>query len=79
MTFRRRRPLSGPWIRIPTEPQRVWPVAFATDKAALEAEIRVVMTRSVSRFQAQALKTRNLLHGMTQREYMTHKLVPHFA
>jgi hypothetical protein len=51
MTFRRRRPLSGPWIRIPTESQRVWPVAFATDEEALEAKIGVVVTRSVSRFE----------------------------
>jgi hypothetical protein len=51
MTFRRRRPLSGPWIRIPTDPQRVWPVVFATDKAALEAKIGVVVTRSVSKFE----------------------------
>jgi len=51
MTFRQRRPLSGPWMRIPTESQRAWPVAFATDEAALEANIGVVVTRSVSRFE----------------------------
>jgi hypothetical protein len=51
MTFRRRRLLLSPWIRIPTESQRFWPVAFATDKEALEAKIGVMVTRSVSRFE----------------------------
>ena len=51
MTFRRRRLLLSPWIRIPTESQRFWPVAFATDKEALEAKIGVVVTRSVPRFE----------------------------
>ena len=51
MTFRRRRPLPGPWIRIPTEAQRAWPVAFATDREALEANIGVVVTRPVSRYE----------------------------
>ena len=30
---------------------RAWPVAFATDREALEANIGVVVTRSVSRYE----------------------------
>jgi hypothetical protein len=51
MTFRLRKQLSGPWIRIPTETQRRWPVAFASDPDALEAQIGVVVTKDVKRFE----------------------------
>jgi hypothetical protein len=50
MTFRLRQQLSGPWIRIPTESRKRWPVAFASDPAALEAQIGVVVTKDVERF-----------------------------
>ena len=36
---------------IPTDTQRAWPVAFATDREALEANTEVVVTRSVSRYE----------------------------
>jgi hypothetical protein len=51
MTFRLRKQLSGPWIRIPTETQKRWPVAFASDPDALEAQIGVVVTKEVKRFE----------------------------
>ena len=38
-------------MRIPKVSQRAWPVAFATDEAAQEANIGVVVTRSVSQFE----------------------------
>ena len=51
MTFRLRKQLSGPWIRIPTETQKRWPVAFTSDPDALEAQIGVVVTKEVKRFE----------------------------
>ena len=51
MTFRLRQQLSGPWIRIPMESQKRWPVAFATDTTALEAQVGVVVTKDVERFE----------------------------
>ena len=39
MTSRLRKQLIGPWIRIPPETQKRWPVAFASDPGALEAQI----------------------------------------
>ena len=51
MTFRLRQQLSGPWIRIPTESQKRWPVAFASDSTALEAQVGVVVTKDVERFE----------------------------
>ena len=51
MTFRPRRQLPGTWICFRMETQRFWPVAVATDTDALEAQLEVVVTRSVSRFE----------------------------
>ena len=51
MTFRPRRQLPGTWICFRMETQRFWPVAVATDTEALEAQLEVVVTRSVSRFE----------------------------
>jgi hypothetical protein len=43
--------LSDPWIRISTESQKRWPVALASDPSALEAQIGVVVTKEVKRFE----------------------------
>jgi hypothetical protein len=51
MTFRLCKHLSGPWIRIPTELQKRWPVTFASDPDALEDQIGVVVTKEVKRFE----------------------------
>ena len=50
MTSRLRKQLIGSWIRIPTETQKKWPVAFASDPDALEAQIGVVVTKDVGRY-----------------------------
>ena len=50
MTTRLRKQLIGPWIHIPTETQKRWSVAFASDPDALEAQIGVVVTKDVGRY-----------------------------
>ena len=64
MTFRPRQQLPGPWIRIPTESQKFWHVAFATDTDALGAQVGVVVTRSVSRFDIISDWEGTSTHGM---------------
>jgi hypothetical protein len=51
ITFRPRRQLPGAWIRIPTESQTFWPVAFATDTNAPEAQVGIIVTKPVTRLE----------------------------